>query len=515
MLQIKINNIGLDLFADTALQFELNNPAYFGSDSDLLAASLVFSFDLPLSANNRVLLRQPQMIGSTEPFLENENCTIEYDFLLLFVGKITLTAAQKTACTVSIVIDALVEMKEKTLQEIALPTTYSLLQGSTTPNEFAKKTIQEYQNPKKYPIVFFPIYNTLNAPENTPNSDIYISLKEWQNYYDTDFGNFIEKNTIDTERSLNFGSVTPFLKLYHVLEAIFATFGLRLDNNFQTDTELLNLVLYSFFNIIHPTTAEWKTTIDLRSLLNDQTCAEFLKQLIRTFCLGLFPNPQNGSVEILPLKNILNAPTAHDWTHKELIGYQKTKPNTAPTSLGYKTDIASFQREALFIYKGIFLLNISNYEKFKTGKQGGAAFEADIFTTKDGFSPTIRQRQDDLIQSPIAAIKPPEADNRLPQFLYFFRGIFQRKDKDGIVSNFPLGSSHHFYNAFPTAPTSRKIGNYSLDFVGENGIFDTFWKDWLTFLENKKEIKTTFLLSITDIKNFNFKLQLLIFNLTL
>ena len=73
MLQIKINNIGLDLFADTALQFELNNPAYFGSDSDLLAASLVFSFDLPLSANNRVLLRQPQMIGSTEPFLENEN----------------------------------------------------------------------------------------------------------------------------------------------------------------------------------------------------------------------------------------------------------------------------------------------------------------------------------------------------------------------------------------------------------------------------------------------------------
>ncbi len=84
----------------------------------------------------------------------------------------------------------------------------------------------------------------------------------------------------------------------------------------------------------------------------------------------------------------------------------------------------------------------------------------------------------------------------------FYRGI--RSPSSG--SFYGLGSSDvwDYYG--------NKVGNYSLAWDGANGLYETWWKEWLSFVTGSKKVTRNVRLNIADVLNLDLKRKVLIGN---
>ena len=132
-------------------------------------------------------------------------------------------------------------------------------------------------------------------------------------------------------------------------------------------------------------------------------------------------------------------------------------------------------------------------------------------------------------------------NNPNPDILLMFRGLHHRGtiNAPGIPSTlkiFPLtcseaksdfayfvgtttNSAHYRvgYNVPTHAPQynatyASEDAQYALIWTGEEGIYNRFWHEWYTFLQDARIVKRTLLLTVADIRNFSFKHKVVIAN---
>lgn len=97
----------------------------------------------------------------------------------------------------------------------------------------------------------------------------------------------------------------------------------------------------------------------------------------------------------------------------------------------------------------------------------------------------------------------PTDRNEEPHRYMFYRGMkacdvkVEEGDEVYIPGEYPFGSSHNYdYQG-------NKVGNYSLAWNAEDGLYNKFWRKWLEFLKNTKPVKVKLNLSLDDILNLD------------
>jgi hypothetical protein len=497
----------------------MTSPLYFGSDADILQGSWIFSVTLPLSVLNRQQLQYPDVLDNALRFVSSAPCSIYCQGIQLFKGTLDVLSATNRTVQVRVLINYSSVLKETKMNELDLTVINT---AYTNPYTLASQTASA---PENYDYVFTPVWNPNFWGEQDAKLDIN---KEMQNYWLIGRGNgqFLGQ------------PITPFPKLTHVLQRIFALLGLTLSNQFQITTELKRLLLYSNasmcskigeFGMLHFKTA---------SGLSETTVSEFLKQLCRKFALGVFFDLANERVDIIPFKTIIAQKATYDWTKKRLNEYEISQDIETPSVLGdkikdsilpndiekltqydeYPSDFSAPEGvytsgQNVWYHKNLVPIDpaipsqnavrqltrarLNNYYT-NTGAKGNK-FESGIgtliFSKMQGFMdvqymPSVKLR---------GKYEPNEKEKYIGEDrLFFYRGLLPYP----TGNNYPVSSSETYYP--DNVRTHIPGASLSLDWNGTDGLYEQFWKENIAFLQTAQNVKMMMLLTISDIKNFTF-----------
>jgi len=87
-----------------------------------------------------------------------------------------------------------------------------------------------------------------------------------------------------------------------------------------------------------------------------------------------------------------------------------------------------------------------------------------------------------------------EIFNDFPDAITIYRGQFVT---DGFLNPY---ANHHNYD-----PDGNEIGDLSLSWIANKGIWNTYWQKWAYMLYDRKEVEWRFLFTLNDIVNFRFR----------
>lgn len=231
-------------------------------------------------------------------------------------------------------------------------------------------------------------------------------------------------------------------------------------------------------NLQHSYQGEW----NLADMLPDVTALDLINRLINTFCL--FIRYSRKVMNLVPRKTLLSM-APEDWTDKAEPGFSLDLEDIAGYTLDYDrqnddTDISGqLQRvdggdEALEFTAGIYTLHEKS-ESFTWQTDP----EEDLRTWRIPFiNESGRSEYYDL--STVPSIR-----------LLFWRGM--QPDAEG--DNYAL-ATHGRYNYAGT-----EVGAYSLDWQGDGGLYDAWWKEYIQLLITGRTVTVPVRLSIQDILN--------------
>jgi hypothetical protein len=94
-------------------------------------------------------------------------------------------------------------------------------------------------------------------------------------------------------------------------------------------------------------------------------------------------------------------------------------------------------------------------------------------------------------------------ENECPDRITLYRGIAPNFDGD----NYPLASG------IPWDGEGTLLGDYSLRWDGQYGMYESWWIGWHTMLKQGKRISLRLLLTVPDLINFNFEDKIRIGNM--
>lgn len=509
MIGLRYRGELLDLNPNASLSFELNNLVFSSSNSNSLPGSFSFPFEMPATAHNRLLLDFPDRIDNASPFLITGAVEVLFNGVVLFSGNLKVTEASAERIKVYIVANPLANMKSVPLNQLDLGGDRYI--GSTNVLAHAKLTAL---SPLDYDYIFFPIYN-----RDFLTGEITNGWARWQNYYWTSANSF----TVDHDHP----ALMPFVRLDYLLSRIFAATEYNFDNRFQVTDELKQIVLYNNRSMFTPDGLE--DNINLRNHVSKTASSAFVRKIMGAFCLGMFYNPWDKNLRLIPMASLVKAPPAHDWTSKllhlptvssnaeqpQVICWKQDdgdaafqfylkngKPETVDGTV-YWTDLASAPEGLYYVidrhgYYWKFTLRYSFvYSTLGCAPQdtGSPAFEAECMPLFDArlfeSAPDIRMPGSVSYELDGETITQ---ENDIPDRMTIYRG-FQTI----------AGNSVPFGSGIPYDIASNQIGDYSLRMDGPMGMYETWWKDWHNMLKTGKNVSARLHLSLTDIINFNLE----------
>jgi len=543
MIGIRYENDYLDVFPNAALSFELNNLVFSGSDSSVLPGSFSFPFDLPATPHNRAQFNFPERIDNAQVFRREGSVEIYFRGVLLFVGILKVTEASIESIRVYIVANPLSTLKTVPLNELDLGGTRTFADEAAVLTHAAATAA----DPLDYDYVFFPVWNPnfLDEASAEPRA-------RFQNFYNSDTSAF----EVDHE----FPALMPFVRLEYLLTQIFAGAEYTFLNLFQVDDELRNIVLYNNYSLW---TAEGLSiTISLNNHVSSTGAAAFVRKIMGAFCLGLFYNPWEKVLRLIPIQTILQRPPQHDWTEKALHSPTITSNAAQPELLCWKRDDddgawAHYEKypkpadadiDGELLNSGLtaaaagtyYVIDRHSYYLktsvpryfFKHTTLGCAPAEVAGQTTRTGAAagtvPTFEAECQALFdgylygegQTPIATgnyvaaphcriagnveyeydpgggdIEVRNQENDVPDRITIYRGMYPDFD----------GDDYPFASGLPWDTESNLIGQYSLRWDSQYGMYTTWWQAWHTMLKEGKQVSVSLHLSITDLLEFNFE----------
>lgn len=545
MFSIKIYNQFLDLAPNATLSFELNSPAYFGEDADVIQGGFSFPFTVPLTTHNKAILGHPNRIDNADLFLSDEYCEVWTKGVLLFDGKATIQSASRTTAKMYIIVSAISGLKELKLNQLNLGTA-SFGNNQTEALAHAKDTAT---NPGNYNYIFFPINNSSFFPSDNTGT----TQDDYINWYDITAGSFVSNSTSR--------AIVPFLKLDHILQRGIDAISYGFTNNFQTDDELKRLVLYNNRSIHNGT--DWALSTDLDNHANPETSfASLLKRISRLFCLAPFEDRWNKRIELLPLKNLIQNGIKHDWTRKASREYNKELNQNLIGGLQYGDmydtgdpffsfesdppvynliqDIIDVEDDAPSGYWYEYSTDTLYYNKLdsETDPESGDEVPRQVSERVskfylpyliDGSTNKVYTSEMNTILSWQLLDSTNSATWMLP--LLWEEGCFIFDPDTGVpTTSDPLKSFKPFedrilfYRGFQTASPSgtypmasnNTFDYFTDDIPGEQysllwndhlstSLYNVWWKDWLEILRLRKVVSFQLLLTPRDILEFNFK----------
>lgn len=517
MLGIKIYNQLLDLTPGTVMQIVLNNPAFLGDNIDKVFGSFSFPVTIPLTDRNRKILNFPDLIDVKDALIEDELCEIISEGLSIFSGLATIKNSGNTKAKLFILIDSYKSIKQLRLPELNL----GRHEFDSVPDVLANAKDTTI-NPLNYDYAFFPVLNKAYfSEEDRPeaeNGNVWPA--RYMNYYDVDTEQFV---------SSQYQKVAmPFVRVDHILNAIGNYLEFSLESSFQNTDELKQMYVYNDRSIYQNDT--WNIAFDLANHVPDVLVSNYLKGISRLFCLAPFINRFSKKIEIIPLKDIITRPFKHDWTDKASSEYTLTTEQNFPGSFGYDTgsdelfEINAFKAvtETATVEKHPELVNapqgwyyVNSYNTYVWSNQhpfypfGEKLKMFRRMVIGDGenvdfnVSPLFQQQ---TIIDEITQVNHPLRD--VPEIsqagltnkdirLMMYRGLYANDDNEV----YPFASNNIYDPKENVIPSL----NNSLLWNGPKGMFETWWKEWVNFLQNKKDVQRTINLHIKDILNFSFK----------
>lgn len=291
-------------------------------------------------------------------------------------------------------------------------------------------------------------------------------------------------------------TLVPMVFVKPVLIKAIESAGWSVEGDFLTDSDFDNLLFYTTRSLDKQQTDikipfnAYTNSFKISDQLPDMSVVEFLNELRNFFCLGYFFNNSEKKVTIRYLRDIVNAGCRKDLSAKVLPGHSEQQEDFKEFHLSFALDAmdATTKRDPV---SGVL---DPAYESYKTGiGSESEKIEVRISTLASrnmpfyvqSFPPQVITRTYPYTrQAGISNLFGQEANSYEPRFL-FWKG----------VSSDALGS-------YPLAGNAR--GLKKLAWNGATGLFELFWKDFISFKQQTKEVEMQAYLDIVDFKNFRF-----------
>jgi len=554
MLGIKIRDTFLSLYANTSLTFEKNHPIGIITDAlDTIQGGYSFPIDIPLDDINTSIIGHLDRLDVDSILLQDEYCEVWIEGLLLEIGKANVKQCGPRTASLFMVFNELKDLSDVHLAALDYEGVRTIGTDAASRTAYADDTVE---NPMDHDFIFAPVYNPNYSPfwnEGYPAQP----QRNYQNFYSSDNDGFEE---------IPISGITPFIRLDYLLNRIFQYQGFTLDNQFQLTDELKLILLWNNYNInthyqaVPDVASAWDNTVDLKNHVPSRAAIELLKALVGTFALGLFYDPSNKSALLIPFDTLIANPEAADWTSKTAQDFNYVTDRNFISRWRYDVDTADglsvrfggqdFPQNivmgegltARIMYgDGEFLLRRAiadntyyiiaigigdaNFntaytaqdqkQVVKTGSDKEYASELiplwnshDIKTNgEDDFDHTDIRFQEIMLPAiehegfivnyvnPFSSIFPPLAPCMSFRVM-MYRG-FQPADV-GIDYEYPMANTSA-YNI-----RGEQVGDYSLQWDGDYGIYNKFWKRPYEMLAHKKDVTRSLNLTIRDLINFRF-----------
>lgn len=522
MIGVKIRGEWLDLFPNTTLSFDLNNPAYLGDDVDVIQGAFSFPADIPLTPTNRKTLDNPQRLDSTALFVKDEPAEVWAEGSMLFPALATITEAGKGSARMTLLVGWISKLKDVALNELDLGGIVTMGANLTATLNHAKATAL---NPLDYDYVFYPIQNPAIIDDSDADTN---TVGNWQNRFDAAGGAFYhEPNDV----------AMPFLRLDFVLEKLFSAGGFALKNKWQTTDELRLLTIYNNYNITNIATGGWSFSFDPKNHISKTKGGDYLKKLARLFNLGVFVNYFDKTAELIPLEGLLERAAQHDWTGKAVDNYTVSQTKNYPTRFGYESlydelayylgwkdsplenGIPSWVLGEVDDLNALTTADAQGYYLEKTTNLIAEWFPlagSPYFAGRTKYMPVINDSDDVKYVAGISTGWLRDLDpitpqvkvkgtvgiekNDCPDKLFFYRGMQKNADDD----DYPMGDTMGFKLNKTVLSVEGSPAEYSLYWDRERGLYNRWWKNWHYFLKNKRDVKRQFALTVRDVRNFSF-----------
>lgn len=559
MLEIKKDGYTFDLFPGTTINMEISNPIF---DDDIIKGNYSFPFKLPLSDRNKFLLNYPDNIASPVSLQDSYTVDIYLDGWVLFPSAILkIKNCSNGICNVYILVGI------STFAEYAANT--KLAQKMAYTHEFggfdAASIIADVQahavstlsgTVDTIPYIFYPVGNPghyqggeVQAFSGTP---FFADDKYVYNYYTG--GNF-ETGVVLTDPASSDKhppvTMVPFVYATYVIRQIIAGQNF-LSNIFDSDTELKKLTILNQFcldNYLQLTLGGTNyqnltnRPIDLKNHVPDITVGEFLVGLKKTFCLYLYKNPFSDGIYFDAFKNLTAAAPQYDWTNlttpdfdieeslgkgikylPPIKGDKFLEANFSMINLVRKPSVATVadlpatgntvgDLRMVEYYPAVWIWTVTGsigvwvYWTWAFGDYYKAPGGFELKPLYAGCLPLnltfYPSSGTDVMIVPF--INAPgsyrtwdskEVGNTLLNKLVFYRGM---QPTANFATPYPMGSSHNLNYA------GTVIGNYSLDWDGQYGLYNVWWKDYLQLRDASKEVTKQVNLNLSTLLNLDLR----------
>lgn len=542
MIGIKYDGQLFELKPGTNLTFELQNLVFTNADSSKLPGSFAFPFTLPLTYKNRQMLGFPDRIDRAAALLTKIDIQVlADDGVEIFPGILTVREVSSGTggeIRVDIVVNPLSAIKQTPLNELDLGGDRDFANDAAVLAD-AKDTTT---SPLDYDYIYFPIWN-----REYLESDYNGVQKSW-------FQNFFNVTTQEFSVDDDHPALMPFIRLDYLLERIFLNVDYTFENAFQVTDELRKIVVYNNRSLWTDTGLE--NTINLQNHVSKTTASAFVRKIMGAFCLGLFYNTWSRKLKLVPMRDVISRSYKYDWTDKAIVPYtiatnveqpeiicwkedeldttwehyrKYPKPETFIDSLTWATFSAGALGKFYIIDRHAYYEKFSARVKFLHQTLGCAPLETgdpifeaespalwDAFRYGEGHG-AITDANYDLIPhcripGTVSYMEVPDGggdpesvsqDNECPDRITIYRGIAPNFDSD----DYPLASG------LPWDGEGSLLGEYSLRWDGQYGMYESWWIGWHTMLKQGKRVSMRLALTIPDIINFNFEDKIRIGNM--
>lgn len=521
-MSLKVKNASgtFDLPNDFNIEIEDTSPLYNERGSQSVAATL------PASRNNLELVRHIHRLDTDHAPIANDRVIVS-DGVYNRIGKMNITQASRSGgivCNIGFDESEIYSIwNAVSLRTLDAPV---LRPGSTSAVITLLESIMNETHIEDG-LAVFPICVAMPSKTETVNE------KEVTTYYPEYINKITRFN--DTYKLVGYArqetflinnepvltsvpegyGVTAFLKVSWLLNFIFRKYGYTVtENPFSTHPQLSRLVVLN-----NMADACVKGFLNYSDLMPDCTINEFLQALYCRFGMIYFVDGKTKSVKLKFIKDLIAAPATKDWTLLKaavpLINYnapQQLKLSAGTSIAGpYQDIVAAPAAESLdkFLKPYNYVIS-SNYEKgylYYSNYNG-------VYTVRNIYTKQLEARSSDFFPwdkgSNIGYMEISSVDECLP-----VKGSYP--DSQPACPAYLLGKVHKYTNissadvelsdeqntqtplcfcfAFPRNSSSFPYGSprcytaigspvtvdghtfdISMTFVGDNGLFNRFWK---------------------------------------
>lgn len=529
-LSITIDGHPLDLLNTTSLTLRLQNPAVLKNNNTVLPGSFSLPFTAPLTTRNKQLLQLPnQMASRPFPLFQGAESELIFDGIPILKGKLYCGKADERSVSLYMIINSMQDLKDISLKSIPLGDPVDISAG---PSEHAKDTAL---NPDNYNHIFFPVSNQGFWDE--VDTEVYSKPGGFGSFtVGWNYQNFWDLSSQSFPQSDDHPAAMPFIKTNYLVKKIIKSLQLDLVNEFNEEGELKNLCLYNNYSIYEGSV--WSDIMNYANHVPDIPAGDFIKKFTSLFAIGFFPSIFSNQVFLKTLRSVITSSPAVDWTGKSHYSKEIQFNQFPVRSLSFDSDYAEDLRVsysnayAPFVPNEFFKVqNMAEFEdatdpgyyyivtrnlmryKYPNGLPGaffhvflpfldesvetGLEFESSLIPAQNMWLSTSLnsgiQWNTPRVNNPGTS---PDFDisNDPPLRLLLYRGMHQ-------ASN---GNLYPMSNANVYDLDENKIAEKSLLWNEEEGLYNTFHKEWHKIQVKQKSLTRSYNLTIPDLLKFSF-----------